>query len=168
MSRYLLGLASAGALAVGQLVVAQAYAGDGQVIILREVPYQLATGVRHTGRVSAVNVSPESQVRSMLGGALSPSGNAVTELTDRESSAIAGRVQSGTGATASGLQNNLVNEGLASRTLSGVQGSAFAPTGALGSLTAGIGAGVGGSVGRATDALSNTLNGTMLHAGGMK
>lgn len=168
MPRYLIGLALAGVVAGDPFSMAQAFAGDGEVIVMREVPYQSANGQRHTGRVNAVDVSPDSQVTTIVNAASTRGTGALSELTDQESSAIASGVGNNPTALISRLQHNPVLQGLASGKLTGTSGGALAQSSMPGSVTSGIGAGVGGSVGRATDALSNTLTGAMSHAGGMK
>lgn len=168
MPRYLICLALAGVVAGDPFFMAQAFAGDGEVIVMREVPYQSANGQRHTGRVSAVDVSPDSQVTTIVNAASTRGTGALSELTDQESAAIASGVGSNTTALIPSLQHNQVLQGLASGKLTGTSGGALAQTSMLGSVTSGIGGGVGGSVGRATDTLGNALTGAMFHAGGMK
>ena len=168
MPRYLFGLALASVLAIDQFALMQAFAGDGEVIVTRQVPYQSATGPIHTGRVLAVDVSPDSQVVSVVNATSFRGAGALSELTDLESSGVASRVGSNNAGLTSGLKTTAALQGLASGKHIGAAGGAFAPTGLLGSMTSTIGSGVGGSVGRATDALSNTLSGAAFGAGGLK
>lgn len=168
MPRYLIGLALAGALAVDPWVMTPALAGGGEVLIMREVPYQPANGPRHTGRVNAVDVSPDSHVTSMVNAASTRGAGALIELTDHESSAIASGAGNSAAGLISGLQSNPALKGVASGKLAGAPGGAFSAAGAPGSATSNMGSGAGGSVGRATDALSNTLNGALFRTGGMK
>jgi len=167
MSRYLVGFVLAALTLPGIWNTTQAYAGDGAVVIMREVPYQSWNEPRHTGQVLAVGVAPDQGLVSMTGNGSLGKGNAVTELTDLESAVIA----SGNGSTGSllnsGLQNSAAYEGISAGHATGTLSSALSPTGPVGSAISGIGGGAGGTVRRATESLTNTLNGAMSHAGGM-
>ena len=166
MSRYSKRRACAAVLLVGPFVLAaQVFAGDGFLVITREVPYQSVTGPRHTGQVTGVQTAPDVPVRSMLGAGSAVRAGAVTELTDRESAAIAGRVQGHMGSVAATVQTATAQAGLASGKFTGAGGDAFAPAGGLGSLVGGFGVQAGASVSRATGALGQTLTGVLAPAG---
>ena len=166
MSRYSERRACAAVLVVGQFAVAtQVFAGDGFLVITREVPYQSAAGPRHTGQVTGVQTAPDVPVRSMLGAGSAVRAGAVTELTDHESAAIAGRVQGHMGSVAATVQTATAQAGLASGKFTGAGGDAFAPAGGLGALVGGFGVQAGASVSRATGALGQTLTGTLVPAG---
>ena len=163
MSRYPERWARAGVLVVGQFAfAAQVSAGDGFLVITRDVPYQSAAGPRHTGQVSGVHTAP---VVPMLGAGSAVRAGAVTELTDQESAAIAGRVQGHMGSVAATVQTVTAQAGLASGKFTAAGGDAFGPAGGLGSLAAGFGAQAGSSATRATGALGQTLTGTLAPAG---
>jgi hypothetical protein len=140
------------------------FAGDGLLVITREVPYQSAAGPRHTGQVTGVQTAPDVPVRSMLGAGSAVRAGAVTELTDHESAAIAGRVQGHMGSVAATVQTATTQAGLASGKFT-AGGDAFAPAGGLGSLVGGFGVQAGASVSRATGALGQTLTGVLAPAG---
>lgn len=166
MSQYPERWACAGVLMMGQFVfAAQVFAGDGFLVVTREVPYQSAAGPRHTGQVTGVQTAPDVPVRSMLGAGSAVRAGAVTALTDRESAAIAGRVQGHMGSVAATVQTATAHAGLASGKFTGAGGDAFAPAGGLGSLAAGFGVQAGASASRATGALGQTLTGVLAPAG---
>lgn len=166
MSRYPERWARAGVLVVGQFAfAAQVSAGDGFLVITRDVPYQSVAAPRHTGQVSGVQTAPDVQVRAMLGAGSAVRAGAVTELTDHESAAIAGRVQGHMGSVAATVQTVTAQAGLASGKFTAAGGDAFGPAGGLGSLAAGFGAQAGSSATRATGALGQTLTGTLAPAG---
>lgn len=159
MSRYFGKRACAGVLSAGQFVLAaHVFAGDGQVVITRDVPYQSAAGLRHTGQVSGINAAPDTQMKALPPTSSMVHGGAVTELTDQESSVIASRVQGHTGTLAATVQATPGQAGLASGRFGYAPGMGLAATG--------MGAYAGGSVSRATGGLGNTLTGALLPAVG--
>lgn len=163
MPRYPERWACAGVLVMGQFAfAAQVFAGDGFLVITRDVPYQSAAGPRHTGQVTGVQTAPDVP---MLGVGPAVRAGAVTELTDHESAAIAGRVQGHMGSVAGTVQAATAQAGLASGKFTGAGGDAFAPAGGLGSLAGGFGVQAGASVSRATGALGHALTGVLAPAG---
>lgn len=151
--------ACAGVLMVGQFAfAAQVFAGDGFLVITRDVPYQSVAGPRHTGQVTGVRTAPDVP---MLGAGSAVRAGAVTELTDHESAAIAGRVQGHMGSVAATVQAATAQTGLASGKFTGTGGDGFAPAGGLGSLAGGFGMQAGGTVGRATGAMGQALSGAL-------
>ena len=159
MSHYPERWACAGVLAFGQFIfAAQVFAGDGFLVITRDVPYQSVAGPRHTGQVTGVQTAPDVPI---LGAGSAVRAGAVTELTDRESAAIAGRVQGHMGSVSATVQTATVQAGMASGKFSGAGGDAFAPTGGLGSLAAGFGVQAGSTVGRATGTMGQALSGAL-------
>jgi|GEM_PF-2351748 len=159
MSHYPERWACAGVLALGQFIfAAQVFAGDGFLVITRDVPYQSAAGPRHTGQVTGVRTAPDVP---MLGAGSAVRAGAVTELTDHESAAIAGRVQGHMGSVSATVQAATVQAGMGSGKFSGAGGDAFAPAGGLGSLAAGFGVQAGSTVGRATGAMGQALSGAL-------
>lgn len=155
--------ACAGVLMLGQFAfAAQVFAGDGFLVITRDVPYQSAAGPRHTGQVTGVQTAPDVP---MLGAGSAIRAGAVTELTDHESAAIAGRVQGHMGSVAATMQTATAQSGLASGKFTGAGGDAFAPAGGMGSLVGGFGMQAGSTVGRATGAMGQALTGVLAPAG---
>lgn len=157
--------ACAGVLMLGQFAfAAQVFAGDGFLVITRDVPYQSAAGPRHTGQVTGVQTAPDVP---MLGAGSAIRAGAVTELTDHESAAIAGRVQGHMGSVAATMQTATATaqSGLASGKFTGAGGDAFAPAGGMGSLAGGFGMQAGSTVGRATGAMGQALTGVLAPAG---
>lgn len=151
--------ACAGVLMLGQFAFAtQVFAGDGFLVITRDVPYQPAAGPRHTGQVTGVRTAPDVP---MLGAGSAVRAGAVTELTDHESAAIVGRVQGHMGSVAATVQAATAQTGLASGKFTDAGGDAFAPAGGLGSLAAGFGVQAGSTVGRATGAMGQALSGAL-------
>ena len=162
MSRYPERWACAGVLVVGQFAfAAQVLAGDGFLVITRDVPYQSVAGPRHTGQASGVQTAPDVPVRPMLGAGSAVRAGAVTELTDHESAAIAGRVQGHMGSVAAAAQTATAQAGLASGKFTGAGCDAFAPAGGLGALAAGFGMQAGSTAGRATSAMGQALTGDL-------
>lgn len=172
MSRYWMGFT----LASGLIASGLAGAGDGKVVLMREVPYQPVVGIRETGRVLAIDVAPDAKVQTIaksMTGSLSNNGGSsvggvVTELTDRESSIIAGGMGGNVMGIASGQQNTSAYDGLVTGAVGSALGSTLSPNGTLSSLTSSIGGSVGGSVGRVTDSLTNTLSGAIFRASGIR
>lgn len=151
--------ACAGVLMLGQFAfAAQVFAGDGFLVITRDVPYQPAAGPRHTGQVTGVRTAPDVP---MLGAGSAVRAGAVTELTDHESAAIVGRVQGHMGSVPATVQKAIVPAGMVSGKFSDAGGDAFAPAGGLGSLAAGFGVQAGSTVGRATGAMGQALSGAL-------
>jgi hypothetical protein len=146
-------------LLVGQFAfAAQVFAGDGFLVITRDVPYQSAAGPRHTGQVTGVQTAPDVP---MLGAGSAVRPGAVTELTDHESAAIAGRVQGQMGYASATVQSATAQAGLASGKFPGAGSDGFAPASGLGSLAGGFGMQAGSTVGRATSALGQALSGAL-------
>lgn len=159
MSQYPEKWARAGVLALSQFVfAAPVFAGDGFLVITRDVPYQPAAGPRHTGQVTGVQTAPDVPT---LGTGSALRAGSVTELTDHESAGIAGRVQGHMGNVAATVQSATAQAGLAAGKLSGAGGDAFAPAGGLGALAGGFGMQAGSTVGRATGALGQALSGAL-------
>lgn len=138
-------------------------AGEGEIIILREVPPRPAYRQGVPGPVvSKVNASPSQQVFDGLEGTA-----AFRELSDEEIALIGGE---------QGLAGTVRTMGVTPATLHslGVRTGGLVPGGAsgvLGGMNALIGgAGVGGSVSQATQGIDKTVNGMLgsLPIGGMK
>lgn len=163
MLRYFGRKTCTGILSAGPFVLAaHVFAGDGQVVVTRDVPYQSAAGPRHTGQASGVDAAPDTPMKA----ASIVRTGAVTELTDQESSAIASRVQGHTGRLAAAVQATPGQAGLVSGKFGHGTGMALAATGGLGPLAAGMGAHAGGSASRATGGLGSSLACALLPAAG--
>lgn len=151
-------------LITGQLIVHQAFAGDGKIVVIREVPYQSVGGLRFTGQAHKVDVAPDEQILSGTNGLANKNGNYITELTDGESSIIAGGVLNNTTTITSTQQAGSSYDGSAMGRVVNTLGDKLSPTGSLGAMTSSVGGGVGGGVSRATDTLSSALSGAMSHS----
>jgi hypothetical protein len=131
-------------------------AGDGNLVIGREVPHQPVRGYRHTGRVHQVDVGPDEQVNSMAD-------TSFTELTDMEAAGVTGGMSNRT------LSPTLINGRLmpidraTASTINTLSSTTLSPIGTLGTVTSGV----GGRVTGATGGLSNTLGRILPQTGGM-
>ena len=137
-------------IALEGLYAAPVIAGDGVIILQRDVPVRHAVREGAPGRVtSSIDVSPDDKVQQMVNG--SRAGARSTELGDADFANISTGAPQITGMTAD--QSNLVgltNDQLNSHGLSGSTTSGIAPM---------ITGGVGGAVGGATSHINNGVAG---------
>lgn len=140
-------------IALEGLYAAPVIAGEGVVVLQRDVPVRHATREDTPGRATTVDVSPDDKVRSSVNGA--QSGLNSTELADSDFAAVTTDTPQVQGLTfnavnAAGLTNTqLVSNGMngAGNTSGTVSSIAPMVTGAVGGATSHLGAGLAASTG---------------------
>lgn len=140
-------------IALEGLYAAPVIAGDGVVILQREVPVRHATRNEAPGRVTSIDVSPDDKVKNAVNG--SQSGLRASELGDTDFATVSTGTPLAQSAmlnvaSVPGLSNTqLINSGLGGA--SGASGtvSSVAPmvVGAVGGATSHLGAGLAGATG---------------------
>lgn len=154
-------------IALEGLYAAPVIAGDGVIVLQREVPVRPAYREGFPGRATSIDVSPDDKVKQAVGGQQSSLKS--TELGDADFAAISTDTPQEQNITlnatnAAGLTNTqLSSHGLngAGSTAGTVQSIAPTVTGAVGGATGHLGAGVAG----ATGALSG-LTGAIMRSSG--
>lgn len=146
-----------------------AMAGDGVVIIQREVPARAAYREGNPGRASSIDVSPDDKVRNAVNGQSSSLKS--TELGDADFAAVSTGTPQHLSADISGVRglshSQLGNHGLggSSNSSGAVQSLAPTITGSVGHAVGGATGNMAGGVNGVTNALSG-LAGAVMRTGG--
>lgn len=140
------------------LSAVSAMAGDGVVIIQREVPVRPAYREGTPGRATSIDVSPDDKVQQMVHG--SQSSLQSTELGDADIASVSTDTPHGAGVVTDATNiNGLSNVQLDSHGLSGAGGTSSALQSILPAMTGSIGSAVGGATGHVSGGVAGALSG---------